>query len=76
MHQLIREPNGFQAACGNAVEEQLKLRETWAAIGGRALRSGPSADLAGGRRAFVPPTNDGCDEKDPWVLSCGQWAGM
>ena len=32
VHQLIRQPIGFQAARGNAVDEQLKLRETWAAI--------------------------------------------
>ena len=32
MHQLIREPVGFQAARRNAVDEQLMLRETWAAI--------------------------------------------
>ena len=32
VHQLIREPIGFQTARGNAVDEQLKLCETWAAI--------------------------------------------
>ena len=32
MHQLIRQPIGFQTARENAVDEQLKLRETWAAI--------------------------------------------
>ena len=31
VHQLIREQIGFQAARGNAVDEQLKLREAWAA---------------------------------------------
>ena len=32
VHQLIREPIGFQTASGNVVDEQLKLGETWAAI--------------------------------------------
>ena len=32
VHQLIREPIGFQVARGNAVDEQLELRETWTAI--------------------------------------------
>ena len=32
VHQLIREPIGFQAARGNADDEQLKLRDTWAAV--------------------------------------------
>ena len=32
VHQLIREAIGFQAARGFAVDEQLKLRDTWAAI--------------------------------------------
>ena len=31
VYQLIRESIGFQTARGNAVDEQLKLRETWAA---------------------------------------------
>ena len=32
VHQLIREPVGLQAARGNAVDEQLKLRHTLAAV--------------------------------------------
>ena len=32
VHQLIRAPIGFQAARGNAVDEQLKLRDAWAAV--------------------------------------------
>ena len=32
VHQMIREPIGFQAARGNRVDEQLKLREEWAGI--------------------------------------------
>ena len=32
VHQIIREPIGFQTARVNAVDEQLKLRETWEAI--------------------------------------------
>ena len=35
MHQLIREPIGFQAARGNIVDEQLKLHAEWAASGQR-----------------------------------------
>ena len=31
VHQLTREPIGFQRARGNAVDEHLKLRDTWAA---------------------------------------------
>ena len=38
---LIREPIGFQSARGNAVDEPLKLRETWAAIW-RANALGPA----------------------------------
>ena len=32
VHQLTREPIGFQAGRGNAVDEQLKLRDAWAAV--------------------------------------------
>ena len=32
VHQLIREPIGFQTARGNAVDERLKVRDAWAAV--------------------------------------------
>ena len=41
VHHMIRQPIGFQAARGNAVDEQLTLRETWAAIW-RANVPGPA----------------------------------
>ena len=37
VHQLIREPMGFQAAHGNAVDEQRTLRATWSLSGWQAL---------------------------------------
>ena len=75
VHQLIRQPIGFQAARGNVVDEQLKLRGAWAA-NLASEHSGPSADLTRGRRAFVPPTNDGRDAQDPRVFSCGHQTGI
>ena len=41
VHQLIPQPIGFKAARGSAVDEQMKLRETWAAIW-RANTLGPA----------------------------------
>ena len=48
VHQLIREPTGFQAARGNAVDEQLKQRDTWAAVW-RANAAEPALALPTGR---------------------------
>ena len=50
---MVRQPIGFQAARGSAVDEQLKLRETWAAIW-RADTPGPADDGS----LFHRPTTD------------------
>ena len=58
VHQLIRQPTGFQAARGNTVDEQLKLRETWAAIW-RANTAGPALTLPEDEGpSFHRPTTD------------------
>ena len=49
----VQEPIEFQSARGNAVDEQLKLRDTWAAIG-RANAVGPALN---GQLSHRPSTD-------------------
>ena len=73
VHQLIREPIGFQAARGNAVDDQLKLRDASAAVG-RANNVGTSSRVARRQRAAFPPTTSGRDAQGAHFLSRGHWA--
>ena len=65
MYQLILEPIGFQAARGNAVDEQLKRRDAWAAVW--RANTGTSARMARRRRAAFPPTIGGRDAQGAHV---------
>ena len=68
VHQLIREPIGFQAARGNA-DEQLKPRDARTA-GGRTLWN---QRVARRRRAAFPPTISGRDAQGAHILSRDHW---
>ena len=58
VHQLIREPIGFQAARGNIVDEQLKLRAEWAAIWHADAHTPELVWPDGGEAPFHQPSTD------------------
>ena len=73
VRQVIWEPVGFQSARVNAVDEQLKLCETWAAMW---QRYGTSLRLARRQRAALSPAINGRDAQGLRLFPRGHGSGV